>query len=77
MYPVVEKYIKTLDDDEKWLIIQGFEKLKTEGFIGDEPIRIHAKALTSYNSQVTLWMEFLAFECYRYFAYKWIEQHND
>jgi len=77
---LVEKYIKALPDNEKILIINGYEKFSKDGFIGDEPIRLHAQALMEQmgdrGSHVILWMNQLAFECFRYFAHQHIRKND-
>lgn len=73
------QYVEQLSDAEKLLIIQSYERFEQDGFIGDEPVRFHA---VSYLEQfglfgagigITLSMEKLTFECYRYFAKKHLE----
>lgn len=67
----IEQYVLNLDDNEKLLIINGYESLQVNGFIGDEPIRMHAEALMQElqtGNNVMLWMSQLAFESYRYFG---------
>lgn len=74
----VREYVATLPDEEKFLIIQGFEKLEATGMIGDEPIRLHSNALLDQlnmdHDHITRWMELMTFECYRYFSQRCIEQ---
>lgn len=75
MKTLMKKYVEGLSDAEKALIIQNYERYEQDGFIGDEPIRAHARAYmeeTSIDNSVgiVLSMERLAFECYRYFAKK-------
>src|SRR5579859_1022585 len=71
----IEEYVEKLDDDEKIKIINGYEVLSSTCVIGDEPIRTHAEALMKEElsfsaSHVSMWMSQVAFECYRYFAWK-------
>lgn len=71
MKNTVEEYVVALTTGEKIKIIEGYEQLQTDGFIGDEPIRIHAEKLMEIlgsNTQVVWWMNQLAFEAYRYFG---------
>lgn len=76
MINVIEQYVDNLDDSEKVLIINGYEALTTDGFIGDDPIRLHAKAVIEQmgfgESNIMLWMNQLAFECYRNFGKRYI-----
>lgn len=75
MTNIVALYIKNLPDSEKVLIIDGFELFERNGSIGDEPLRLHANAFLKENgippSHITLWMNQLAFEAYRYFTNKY------
>lgn len=67
----VEEYILRLPDDEKILIIHGYEEFSRVNFIGNEPIRLHAEALMAEmgtHAMVVHWMTQLAFEAYRYFG---------
>lgn len=69
---LLREYVANLDDNEKILIIEGNDEFEKHGVIGDEPIRIHAKAFLKKHNipdhAITLWMSLLAGECHRYFS---------
>jgi hypothetical protein len=72
------RYVEQLSDAEKLLIIQSYERFEQDGFIGDEPIRLHARAYGEETGMgpwvgIAVSMEKLAFECFRYFAKKHLE----
>jgi hypothetical protein len=57
---------------ERDAIIQSYEQYEQDGFIGGEPIRTYARKFVeslgiTHDYQITLWMEKLAMECYRYY----------
>ena len=72
----IREYVQGLTDDEKVAIIDSFEEFETNGAIGDEPVRLHARALLTRlgasEATVVVWMQHLAFECYRYFARQYL-----
>jgi len=74
----IEEYVLALDDAEKILIITGWEQLQKAGVIGDDPIRIHAHTLimqlnfSGTDAHIVTWMSHIALECYRYFAWKYL-----
>lgn len=74
------EYIATLSDAEKVELIDNYVRLETEGALGDEPLRRHARALLAqlgidaYN--ITLCMRDLAMESYREFANRYLKEHN-
>lgn len=67
----VAKYVEALDDDVRHAIIKSYEQFEADGFIGEEPIREHARHIVQHlgasDSHITMWMQQLAFECYRYY----------
>jgi hypothetical protein len=80
MKTVLQQYLDLVDDDEKMRIIKGHEEFERTGAIGDEPIRQHANAFMKsigLQDNVVMWMRELTFECYRYFAMKWIDDHEN
>ncbi len=68
----LREYVQQLTDDEKIKIINGHEQLERDGFIGDEPIRIHTEQFLAthdvYNALIPVWMNMMAFECHRHFS---------
>jgi hypothetical protein len=72
----IEDYVLALSDDEKILIINGWEHLQKVGSIGDDPIRTHAHTLMTQlnfsetDAHIVMWMSQLAMESYRYFIWK-------
>lgn len=75
MMTLVEQYVVSdLDEETCHIIIASYEQFRKDGFIGEEPIRIHArKFIEKYNIPphgIAMWMEVLANECYRYFYRK-------
>jgi len=78
----IEEYVQAINDEEKILIINGWEELQKTGAIGEEPIRIHAKALMTQlnfsetDAHIVMWMSQIALESYRYFAWIAIKQRK-
>src|SRR5271167_708083 len=76
----IEEYVAALSYEEKFRIIEGWEVLQKTGAIGDEPIRIHARALMTQlnfsetDAHIVMWMSQIALESYRYFAWRAINQ---
>jgi hypothetical protein len=68
----LQGYVANLTDDEKVKIIRSYEQFELDGFIGDAPIRSHTTAVLDKmgisKDHITMWMQQLAFECYRHFA---------
>lgn len=73
---IVSDYVETLTDEDRLAIIRGYEQLERDGSIGDAPIRTHTERLLAshniHDFSVVMWMTQLAFECYRYFANKYL-----
>lgn len=68
----VTQYVDALSSDDRHAVIASYEQFERDGHIGDEPIRIHARQLMVHlgitdDYHVTLWMQQLAFECYRFY----------
>lgn len=67
----LQQYVNILSHDERHSIINSFEQFEKTGSIGDAPIRVHTGAflfnLGTGNSHITMWMQQMAFECYRYY----------
>lgn len=73
----IRDYVSKLPDTEKKVIIESFERFEVAGFVGDEPIRQHAEIVSHLmgirnTSSIVVWMNFLALECYRYFAHVYL-----
>lgn len=69
------KYVNLLSHEERHAIVQSYEKFEQDGFIGDEPIRTYAEAFCTSigiknGSNITLWMDQLAKECFRFYYYQ-------
>jgi hypothetical protein len=67
----VREHVATLSDEVKRQLIENFEAFERDGFIGDEPLREHAREVMTMlgtDQAVVVWMNMLAFECYRHFA---------
>lgn len=62
--------INELPDFEINEIINDFEKFERDGFIGDCKLRSIAESLPGGREHITLFMNMLAMECYRFFADK-------
>lgn len=73
----VREYVENLDDEEKMLLINGWEEFNQKGRIENDPLRLHTvffmkESGIEGDAQFILWMELIAFEAYRYFARKYI-----
>lgn len=77
----VKEYVESLDFETKKSILESYDKYKKDGFIGDEPIRIHAIKMSKDagipdHDNITVWMEHLAYQCARDFASKYIIENS-
>ena len=62
---------------EKLQLISDYEKFEKDGMIGECLLRSTANTLMPGNPNVVLWMREIAFECYRYYAKKFLGDTND
>lgn len=73
MKPVAE-YVASLPEAEIHSIISSYEQFEKDGYIGDEPIRLHTRAFMESRGledhYVSMWMTQVAMECYRYFYHR-------
>lgn len=64
-------YVAKLTHEERHEIIRTYKILEETGAVGDEAVRIHAKAFLEENdiptSHIVLWMETITNACYRYY----------
>ena len=75
MKPLIQVFVEQLTDADKLAIIKGYEQFQKDGVIGDEPIRRFAVDFMDSiqtTSNVVMWMQRLAFECYKYFATRYL-----
>lgn len=77
MSNLLREYVDQLRNEEKVLIITGYEAFERDGQIGDEPLRLHAEAFIrqvgASDTSVVEWMRALTFECYRHFAKAYLQ----
>lgn len=77
----VKAYVRSLPDEEKRLIINGYVEFERNGAIGDDPLRLHTEAfiegISGDHHMIVMWMEKLAFEAYRYYAELMLEEIDD
>lgn len=74
MANAVREYVALMSDDERSLLIKQFEQFEEQGSIGECHLRDVANGLMPEGSfNVVIWMNFVARECYRYFALKYLE----
>lgn len=70
----VAEYVASLPEETIHTIIQSYEQFVNDGFIGDEPIRIHTRIFMENKGielhYISMWMTHMAMECYRYFYHK-------
>lgn len=71
---LIEEYVDDLECDERLKIITSYEKYASDGMIGDEAIRTHARAFMEKTGihtveHITIWMEHLAATCFRHEYY--------
>lgn len=63
----VRQYAEELTLNERLEIVSNYKQFQRDGFIGDVPMRNHAKVLMEEigvsSGTVVLWMEKLVFEC--------------
>jgi hypothetical protein len=74
----LQEYVSQLTYAEKIGIIRNFEQFERDGFIGNEPIRIHTNRAFGKmgvpEEYITVSsMTQLAFECYRHFANMYLD----
>jgi hypothetical protein len=77
MKPLTQRFVESLSEEDKLKIIKDYERFERDGMIGDSSIRSFAEAFMKeieVDSNVVMWMERLAFECYRHFAGKHIRE---
>ena len=80
MRNIFRERVATLTDAEKAELIDNYVRLETEGALGDEPLRRHAKAILvevglDYHN-IVLAMQSLAVECLREFANRYRQEHG-
>lgn len=70
----IADYVATLPEETIHDIIRSYEQFEKDGVVGDEPIRIHARAFMEAKGieshYISMWMTHIAMECYRYFYHK-------
>lgn len=79
--PIETFVITNLDDSQRMEIVLGWEKFNKDGFIGEEPLRIHARHLSTLQGQtndtyIIMWMRELAMEVFRYYAMEYIRDNG-
>ena len=70
----IKQYVDDLSEDARRQIIETYELYETQGFIGEAPVRHHARTLMKSlgihgDANITMWMQLVAFECYRHFSH--------
>lgn len=70
---IIEKLVYELTDSEKKKLISQFEQFGRDGLIGTCELRSYALTLPFGANNVTIYMNFIGNECYRYFANKYFE----
>ena len=76
---VVREFVTTLDDATKRQIIIDMEQFELNGFIGQSVIRTVTERMmvdelaTNNDFHVVMWMNTLANEIYRFYAFQFIE----
>jgi hypothetical protein len=67
----IEEYVGIISDEDRHEIIKSYEKFERNCVIGEEPVRIHARAFLEKtgnpDTNITFWMEKLATACYRHY----------
>lgn len=77
----LREFINTLSSEQLAQIIKDYEALERDKTTGDTLLRttaenyLRAIGITS-NAHILLHMEQVAKECFRYFALKYLKQHN-
>lgn len=71
----LREFVANINQSQRDEIIKTYEQFEINGSIGDEPIRIYTKKFMqeiglNNDSSITLWMERMAFECYRHFYHQ-------
>ena len=74
----MREYIAKLSTDQMEEIIKNHGEWEMTGFIGEVPIRQHARAFAvsagfNPDQYITSWMQTLAFECCRDLALRYLE----
>lgn len=73
---LIREFVARLSEEEKMQVIAEYEELEANGSIGSCALRTHAENLSrsidSHGIGIVIWMQNLAFECYRHFARKHI-----
>jgi len=73
------EFLSSITEDEFRAIILDHEKFSNDGFIGDCTLRVITRRwIDNINStaNVTIWMDRIAFEAYKYFANKYLTKEE-
>lgn len=71
---MIEEIVNNLSDDQKLIVIDNYESLKVDGFIGNCLLRdLASKCNEKAHSNIVFWMEKIVFEIYHYFALKYLD----
>jgi hypothetical protein len=78
-----EAFLERLSDAEKRQIVRDYEQWERDGILGmPESLRERVHAFMNCMSRdshqagrISFWMRVLVFECCRYFAKKYLEEH--
>lgn len=79
MADFVKEYVATLSDQEKRQIIKDHETFVEKGMIGDCLLRSSATDILNKigtNLSITVFMNFIAVECYKFYAYKYLNNYR-
>lgn len=63
---IIRQYVDGLTEDQRIEIVRNYKQFEKDGFIGDAPIRTHAKNVLDKHGiargMIVMWMERLVFE---------------
>lgn len=68
-------FVASISEDELKSVISDYERLATDGVIGECTLRSLARRWTNnigVNAGVTIWMDRVAFEAYKHFARRYL-----
>lgn len=80
MANLVKEYVATFSDQEKRQIIKDYETLNEKGMIGDCLLRTKGEFLINEigtNLPIVSFMNFIAVECYKFYAYKYLNNYKN
>ena len=71
----LREYVYGLTDDNRRAIMDAYDRYELHGYTGESALRIHTRNVMGeigLAGGITLWMDRLAAECWRFYARKYM-----